>query len=191
MAGNLRITGGKLLNRQFLVPKEADVNLVRPAADRVREAIFSSLGTMVKNADILDCFAGSGSYGFESLSRGANFAVFIEKNKQILATLKSNAVNLGLEKQCHFHCGNAIKEHCVTEWPCVKFDLIFVDPPYRLKLCELFWMKLPIKQEGLVIFRCQSEKTFIHPPNYIITREKKYGGTWVVFLRKHPSLSKQ
>ncbi len=187
MAGNLRITGGRLVRQQFSVPREADINLVRPAGDRVREAVFSSLGNKIRNAEILDCFSGSGSYGFESISRGAKLIIFIEKNKKIAITIKLNASKLKVYEQCYFVRNDAIlliENNYISDWPIKEFDLIFIDPPYKLKLSSLFWSKLPLKKEALAIFRCLSKEEFICPVNYEVIREKKYGGTWVAFMRK-------
>lgn len=181
MAGTLRITGGALVRQRFEVPKEADQNLVRPASDRVREAIFSALGTLIQDATILDLFAGSGAYVFEALSRGAKSAILIEKSQDTAACIKNNIHKLKLESQCKLIKDDALRfiQHAPQ-----KSDIIFVDPPYTLKLPDSFWVDLKswLTPESLVVFRCKSQSDFTCPENYQITRERTYGGTWVAFL---------
>src|SRR5260221_14317715 len=92
----MRITGGALLSRQFLVPPMVDEGAVRPTPDRVREAIFSMIIHDLKDATVLDLFAGSGAHGFEALSRGAAFVRFVEKNRDTAAVLKQNIESLNL-----------------------------------------------------------------------------------------------
>mgnify|MGYP003345343687 CR=1 FL=1 len=76
----MRITGGQLVRRTFFVPPLLKEGVVRPATDRIRESLFATLNPMIKNTSVLDLFAGSGSYGFEALSRGALSVAFVEKN---------------------------------------------------------------------------------------------------------------
>lgn len=180
MAGTLRITGGALVRQRFAVPQEADSNLVRPASDRVREAIFSALGTFVQDAHILDLFAGSGAYVFEALSRGAQSAILIEKNPDIAKQIKASIQKLQLDSQCKLVCMDALRFSTES-----SFDIIFVDPPYSLKLPESFWVDLKawLTPESLVVFRCKSQSDFTCPATYQITRERTYGGTWVAFLK--------
>ncbi len=182
MAGTLRITGGALVRQRFAVPEAADQNLVRPASDRVREAIFSALGSWLPDSTVLDLFAGSGAYAFESLSRGAQSAVLIEKSPETHACIKANIQKLKLDSQCKLIHDDALR--FVAQAP-RKFDLIFVDPPYTLKLLDTFWADLThwIAPDGLVIFRCRSRSDFNLPAGYEITRERTYGGTWVAFLK--------
>jgi 16S rRNA (guanine966-N2)-methyltransferase len=106
---------------------------VRPATDRMREAVFSSLGGRVEEARVLDLFAGSGSYGLEALSRGAGGALFVEKHPQavaalqqnINATLKSLGNPAGLEAR-------VIRRDVLRFESTHCFDIIFMDPPYDL-----------------------------------------------------------
>lgn len=182
MAGTLRITGGALVRQRFEVPKEADSNLVRPASDRVREAIFSALSTFVQEATVLDLFAGSGAYVFESLSRGAKSALLIEKSPDTFQCIKANIQKLKLDAQCKLIKDDALR--FVGQAP-QKFDLIFVDPPYSLKLPESFWsdLKAWTTSDSMIVFRCKSQSDFVCPIGYQVTRERAYGGTWVAFLK--------
>ena len=182
MPGTLRITGGALVRQRFLVPNAADQNLVRPASDRVRKAIFSALLPWLPDAQVLDLFGGSGAYTFEALSRGAQSAILIEKSPDTAACIKANIQKLKLDSQCKLVCTDALKFVSSKE---SSFDLIFIDPPYSFKLPDSFWTDLQawITPESLVIFRCKSHLDFSCPVGYQITRERTYGGTWVVFLK--------
>lgn len=182
MAGMLRITGGSLVRRRFMVPKEADAGLVRPTPDRVRTAIFSSLGERLQNARVLDIFAGSGSSSFEALSRGAQSAVLIELSPATAACIKANIEALGLTAVCRLVVKNALQ--FVKQQTGEVFDVIFVDPPYPLKLESLFWQDLLafLAEDALVVYRCDKKDHFHLPSGYQTVREKDYAGTRVFFL---------
>lgn len=182
MAGTLRITGGTLVRQRFAVPDEADQNLVRPASDRVREAVFSALGSHLQDATVLDLFAGSGAYVFESLSRGAKSAILIEKSPETFACIKNSIQKLKLDAQCKLIRDDALR--FIQQAP-QKFDLIFVDPPYTLKLANSFWVDLKawLTPDSVTVFRCKAKSDFDLPEGYEVIRERAYGGTWVVFLK--------
>jgi 16S rRNA (guanine966-N2)-methyltransferase len=122
----MRIIAGTHRGRQLETP--ADRN-IRPTADRVREALFSSLVHRLGGLSgkrVLDAFAGTGALGFEALSRGAARAAFMDKDRNALALCRRNADNLGLGKQSDFHPADATKPP-KADLPC---DLILLDPPY-------------------------------------------------------------
>jgi 16S rRNA (guanine966-N2)-methyltransferase len=127
----MRITGGRLKGRRLAPIGRAPI---RPTSDKVREAIFSMVGQNLAGWWVMDLFAGTGSLGIESISRGASGAIFVESARDSLKVLKRN---LGL---CSvLESGTAV----VLEWdiragipwshPVMKgpFDLVFLDPPYR------------------------------------------------------------
>lgn len=182
MAGLLRITGGSLVRRRFQVPKEADAGLVRPTPDRVRTAIFSSLGERLQGAKVLDIFAGSGSSSFESLSRGAASAVLVELSPLTAKCIKGNIESLGLAAQCRLIVQNALQFIKAPKGD--QFDIIFVDPPYPLKLQSDFWVDLKafLAPGAVVVYRCDKKEPLELPAGYQIWREKDYAGTRVYQL---------
>ena len=99
---------------------------LRPAQDRVRAAVFSALANWVPNARVLDLFAGTGAYGLEALSRGAQSAVFIEHNHRTAEALRGNLESLGY----NFPVLETPVENWIPSSPSESFDLIFLDPPY-------------------------------------------------------------
>jgi len=128
----MRITGGQARGIPIQAPKRG----VRPATDYLREAVFSSLGPdRVQGARVLDCFAGTGAYGLEALSRGADHATFIESDRAALACLQSNTAAVAKALQTD---PAAITDHWrgdffrAIDHGRESFGLIFVDPPYAL-----------------------------------------------------------
>lgn len=125
----MRISGG---TARGIPIKTTAGNTTRPATDRMREAVFSSLGPGVRDAVFLDLFAGSGAYGLEALSRGAARGTFVEKNPACIACIKANL---------HAVCRSADRspeDFQVTRADVLKFspamppNLIFLDPPYHM-----------------------------------------------------------
>ncbi len=182
MTGKLRVTGGRLLRHLFGVPKKADAGLVRPSSDRVREAVFSSLGSSLKDALVLDLFAGSGAYSFEALSRGAESVLMVEKDREVAHCIKNNIKKLNLLDECEVIVDDATKYVFGKNQD--DYDLVFVDPPYTISLDLKFWQKLTmfVGPDGIVIYRCANKKSFSMPTGYRLLREKTYGGTYIVFL---------
>ncbi len=96
--------------------------------DRVREALFSTLGDAVEGARVLDLFSGTGSLGLEALSRGASSARFFERDRRALGALRKNVESLGVEDQADIRTGDAL-DHAA--WP-EAVELILMDPPYPM-----------------------------------------------------------
>ncbi len=116
----LRIIAGKLKNQPVLAPDNRDIT--HPMGERERSAIFNSLMSVVKDAKVLDAFAGTGALGLEALSRGASTVTFLEKEPVALRVLRQNIANLGQEADCR-----VVKNLSqISE----TFDLVFADPPY-------------------------------------------------------------
>lgn len=180
MAGKLRITGGTLRGRLVAVPEAADAGLLRPTPDRVRAAVFSSLSVHMSGARVLDVFAGSGVQAFEALSRGAKEATLVELNPKSAEQVKKSAASLKVE--CKVVVGDALKE---VKRISGSFDVIFADPPYRIKLAPEFWASLQklMAEDAIVVFRCEKLADFDRPSGFEVVREREYGGTAVFFLR--------
>jgi 16S rRNA (guanine966-N2)-methyltransferase len=123
----VRIIGGSWRSRILEFPDAADL---RPTPDRVRETLFNWLGQDLSGLACLDLFAGSGALGFEALSRGAASCVMVEKDAAALRALRDNAQKLGARNLTVVR-GDALEFARETRAP---FDVVFVDPPYRLGL---------------------------------------------------------
>ncbi|MEN8663297.1 MAG: RsmD family RNA methyltransferase [Lentimonas sp.] len=124
----MRITGGKAGGIQLKTPKGDNT---RPATDRMRESIFSSLGPSVKGCSVVDLFAGTGSYGLEALSRGACAATFYETDRSALTCLRQNTQ--AVLRSCGLNMSSAkviARDIYSLDVNPPAYDLIFCDPPY-------------------------------------------------------------
>jgi 16S rRNA (guanine966-N2)-methyltransferase len=130
----LRIIAGSAKGRRLATPAMTKGRpLIRPTSDRAREALFSIIGPAVEEARVLDLFAGTGALGLEALSRGAAFALFVDRHQQATALIREN-IDL---------CGFAEKAR-ILQWDLDKglaflegqpaFSLVFLDPPYGTNL---------------------------------------------------------
>jgi 16S rRNA (guanine966-N2)-methyltransferase len=122
----VRVVAGTYGGRRIEAPRRA----TRPTADRVREALFSMLGT-VAELDVLDLFAGSGALGIEALSRGAASATFVDSDSAALRAVRSNLETLGIE-DAHVVRSDAIAFLRNAARRELRWDLVLCDPPYRL-----------------------------------------------------------
>ncbi|MDR1890868.1 MAG: RsmD family RNA methyltransferase [Puniceicoccales bacterium] len=127
----MRITGGKA--RGILLTVPVGVEYLRPATDFLREAVFSSLGPKIHKAFVLDLFAGVGSYGLESLSRGADACVFVENNRLAVDAIENNIKSVKKSAARNFTTKVFCQDVFAWAQTCeVKFDIIFIDPPYNM-----------------------------------------------------------
>lgn len=127
----MRIIAGSCRGRSLVTPKTRQI---RPTTDRVKQVIFDSLGVPFDFPAALDLFAGTGSLGFEAISRGSESVIFVEKARPALEIIKKNAQNLQFQNQCKilpFDVFKALKQLSDLE---EKFSLIFADPPYQKML---------------------------------------------------------
>jgi 16S rRNA (guanine(966)-N(2))-methyltransferase RsmD len=124
--GEVRVTGGVLRGRKVSVPSGGGA---RYTSSKVRAAIFDSIGS-VEGLQVLDLFAGSGLFSIEALSRGAERAVCVEKNRAMASVLKENLDRLGLDKDCVVLNMDVIYAVPVLSRKGHRYDLIFMDPPY-------------------------------------------------------------
>lgn len=161
---------------------------VRPTSDRTREAVFNILGDSVENARVLDLFAGSGALGMEAISRGARFAVFVEKTRSVALAIKKNLGQLDFQNAEVFSM-DVFKFLKLFSKKMEKFDFIFADPPYRLfdhLWIEDLWAGVDelLHPDGTFILEHPAQWT---PPEKIVDLEhfddRTYGQTQISFFR--------
>jgi 16S rRNA (guanine966-N2)-methyltransferase len=125
----MRVVGGRLKGRLLKCPSS---DAIRPTSDHLRETIFNILahayGNPVESARVIDLFAGTGAMGIEALSRGANFALFVERAAEACAIIRANAAALNLGAAARILRGDARKLGPAPEGE--SFNLAFLDPPY-------------------------------------------------------------
>ncbi len=185
----MRITGGILCGRRVAVPDKG----VRPTKDRVRESLFAILGESLRDARVLDLFAGSGSLGLEALSRGANAVCWVERDRRTFRILENNVqlLSAGL-------AGCSVKCVCRDALRFIKnsssggYSLVFADPPYGAATKgALLRNILPaldksgcMEQGGMVVYEMRSSGQVELPGPWTILRDKKWGETRVLIIAR-------
>jgi len=169
---------------------DAPKSEVRPTMDRVKAAIFSSLGEEIIGASVLDLFAGTGSLGIEALSRGAASALFVEENSTAVACIERNLARAKLEGRVRKQEVFAFLRSAQTRDP---FRIIFADPPYEKSksgggftqlLLENVQLAEMLEPSGIFVLEKRPAEKMPPMPLWQITRARKYGATEVLFLRR-------
>lgn len=177
----MRIISGSLRGRPIECPPG---DHVRPTLDRVRENIFNILTNYLDfdGIHIIDLYAGSGAFGFESISRGAASVCFIDLHKLSCKSIEKNAMKLGLQKESF-----SIVNKDVFEWinlPHTKtYQLIFADPPYELSILENILKELKKStcfSSAILVFETHSKLPPITHPLLITSRV--YGPALIYFF---------
>jgi len=164
----VRIIGGLWRSRLIEFPDAADL---RPTPDRVRETLFNWLGQDLAGMACLDLFAGSGALGFEALSRGAASVVMVEKHPAALRALRDNAQKLGAANLTVVR-GDALE---FARGARSRFDVVFVDPPYRLGMRDaaLDLLRGLVAQGGRVYL--EGDAAFGAPRGWAIFKRARAG----------------
>jgi 16S rRNA (guanine966-N2)-methyltransferase len=187
----MRVIAGAAGGIQLDVPKSG----VRPTMDRVKAAIFSSLGELVIGARALDLFAGTGALGIEALSRGAASALFVEEDAAAVSAIERNLARTKFEGRVRKQDVFAFLRSAQPPEP---FRLIFADPPYeKTKSGEAFTRLLLESSElaGLLepsgVFVLEKRPAEKMPANRLwdITRARRYGATEVLFLQRAAAIT--
>ena len=179
----MRVISGKLKGRKI---DGYNISGTRPTMDRVKESIFSMIQNYIPNSTVLDLFSGSGNYGIECISNGANLVYFNDYNSQCTKIIKDNLTkmnvldyskitNLDYRKALDYYKNNNI-----------KFDLVFLDPPYKKhiinEILEILKKTDLINNNGLVICEFMEKEEFIDD-KYVLFKEKKYGDKFVLIYK--------
>lgn len=135
----MRVIAGTHKGRRLHSPKGPGV---RPTADRVKEALFSILGSRIVGARFLDLYAGTGAIGIEAISRGARQVTFVEPNQSALRVLRANLALCGFEAATDIQACPAGTFLCRTITGRPAYDILFADPPYRLDVAKELWPML-------------------------------------------------
>jgi 16S rRNA (guanine966-N2)-methyltransferase len=182
----MRVIAGRAGGIRLNVPKRE----VRPTMDRVKAAIFSSLGEVVIGARVLDLFAGTGALGIEALSRGATSARFVDQDREAVAAIERNLAKTKFSgRVLQREVFNFLKHPVSAE----RYDIIFADPPYEktsggesytallLQNDELAQM---IEPSGFFVLEKRPSEERPESKRWLVTRAKKYGATEVLFLKR-------
>ena len=183
----MRIISGKSKGKKIFDPK--DIN-TRPLKDLTKESIFNiiihsnKLNLVLENSNVLDLFSGVGSFGLECLSRGSKNVTFVENYNNVLPILKKNILNLGYQDSALVVEKNILSQLNFKNFDS-KFDIIFMDPPYKEKslnkiIIDIIDAKI-IKDNGIVIIHRHKKEKDEFPKKFQIIEEKIYGISRVLF----------
>ncbi len=183
----MRIVAGAFRGRPLVAPKG---HSVRPTADRVRQAIFDVLAHApwapdLEGARVVDLFAGSGALGIEALSRGAAFALFVERDPTAAAAIRANLEALGLEGR-----GRIERRDAALLGPCpvAPFDLAFLDPPYGKDLAAPALAQLAeggwLASEAVAVAERGDRDPALTPEGFEPIAQRAWGAARVSFLRR-------
>jgi len=180
----MRVIAGSAGGIRLAVPKRG----VRPTMDRVKAAIFSSLGDAIIGARVLDLFAGSGALGIEALSRGAASVIFVEDDRQSAEAIEKNLAKTNLKGRVRHQ---EVFEFLRQGSNAGKFQIIFADPPYEKahageshteKLLNNESLPQLLEPNGIFVLEKRPSETISELKLWRVIRQKSYGATEVLFL---------
>ena len=179
----MRIISGQARGRKLKTLEGLDT---RPTLDRTREALFNILQQRVRNARVLDLFAGSGALALEALSRGAGSAVLCDQSPAACGIIRENIALVRMEDRARLLCCEASQalERLVGE----QFDLIFLDPPYHKGLIDTalegMIRRNQLAEGGLIVAETAQDEGFDLPEGLTFTDERKYGKSRLHFIER-------
>ena len=186
----MRIISGSFKGKKILEPKDIKT---RPLKDLTKESIFNIIihskkfKINLENSIILDLFSGVGSFGIECLSRNVKRVIFVENYNGVLPLLKRNLENLNLSEKF------SVLEYDIYEGNIFsklknKFDIIFLDPPYKDKNLDRLLIEINnhkiLNKDGIIIIHRHKNEQDIIPKVFQIVEQKKYGISKIIFLKK-------
>lgn len=184
----MRVIGGSAGGRKLSTPHD---RAIRPTADRVKEALFSILGSHCGDFHglrVLDIFAGTGNLGIEALSRGAAEAVFVDSSREAVRIITNNLSLLGFGA-----CGRVLQKEALAALKALeaageRFDLVFLDPPYTRGLTEQVLSRLAVSSvigdASLVVAESAARENLPQEFDHLCTFDRRvYGDTALWFLR--------
>jgi 16S rRNA (guanine966-N2)-methyltransferase len=174
----MRIIAGAARGRRLVAPAG---DTVRPTADRVREALFSSLAPLLPGATVLDAFAGSGALGLEARSRGAAHVTLVEQDRRALVALRRNVDTVALGAT-DVVAGDVLRMAATGRLAGAPFDLVLLDPPYALTEDELARLLADLEASlaedaTVVVERAASAPAPRWPGSLRSVSERRYGST--------------
>lgn len=176
----MRIVSGKYRGKKLLSPIDEKT---RPTSDKVKESLFNIIGMRVVDASCLDLFSGSGALGIECISRGAKKVIFNDLNKNAVKIIKDNLSSLK-NIECEYQVFNKDYKdllECLND----KFDIVFLDPPYAMKINEkiinVLKEKKLIDEDTLIVLETSSEDSLDLECSF--SKSYKYGSIKLTILK--------
>jgi 16S rRNA (guanine966-N2)-methyltransferase len=177
---NVRIISGAYGGRKIEAP---DNRRTHPMSERIRNALFNSIGTLVDGANVLDAFAGTGAVGLEALSRGARHVTFVEKDRIAQKILAKNITTLDVDEQATIV--RTTVHNWLTSAESTEYDVIFADPPYHdtqfSTVSELFGL---LKIGGLMVLSHPGRGEIPTKTGVVVVDNRSYGNAYLTFYRR-------
>lgn len=180
---SVRIISGEFGGRKIDAPDNNNTR-TKPMGERIRNAMFNSIGAEVKDAVVLDAFAGTGSVGLEALSRGAAHVTFVERDKIAQKILANNMSSLGVENRTEI-VRTSVNNWLETSEP-TYYDIIFADPPYHdLQLSTVSRLFGLLKPNGLMVLSSSGRGEVPNLVNGIVVVDNRsYGNAYLTSFRR-------
>ena len=178
----MRIISGILKGRNI---KGYDIIGTRPTMDRVKESIFSSIQNYIPESVVLDLFAGTGNLGFEAISNYAEKCYFVDINKECIKLIEENIKSFKINNAFVY---NMDYKDALRKLIDIKFDVIFLDPPYKNNDFIDYTISFVsennmLNEKGIIV--CEFDKDIKKEyDDLVVIKEKKYGDKFVVVLKK-------
>jgi len=176
---NLRLISGTFGGR---IIEGSGTNRTHPMGERIRGALFNIIGSDIKDATVLDAFAGSGSLGLEALSRGAESVVFVERDRAAQNVIMNNVKTLGVD------ASSKLVKAPVASWlekTELQFDIIFADPPYHdLQLSTVGKLTKLLKPNGLMVLSYTGKGEVPTDLGVVVVDSRRYGDAVLAFYQR-------
>lgn len=180
----MRVISGKLKGR---VLKGYNIEGTRPTMDRVKESLFASIYDYIDESIVLDLFAGSGNLGIEAISNGARKCYFVDNNMECIKVIRDNIRSFKIESNSEVIKSDykiALKKFGSNG---IRFDIIFVDPPYKYCIREeLFKMLIEnglVSKGGIVVYEYSNKEEYIDD-SFKLLKSKKYGDKYIDIYKR-------
>ncbi len=178
---NIRLIAGKYGGR---VLEGSGTDRTHPMSERVRNSMFSIIGREIEGARVLDVFAGSGALGLEALSRGAESAVFVERDRIAQKVIDANITTLGIDKK-QAKLVKAPAASWLRTTDAAPFDIIFIDPPYHdMQLSTVAKISGLLKPNGLMVLSYPGNGEVPTELGVVVVDNRSYGNAALAFYRK-------
>ena len=181
----MKVISGKLKGRKII---GYDIEGTRPTMDRVKESLFGSIQNYIEDSVVLDLFAGSGNLGIEAISNGSLKCYFVDNNKKCIQVIKDNVKQFDIENQAIIiqnDYRNALLFFYNND---IKFDIIFVDPPYQYQLMNEILNLIKeyniLNDNGIIVLEYSFDKLEENISGYRLFKFKKYGDKYISIYKK-------
>lgn len=179
----MRVISGRLKGRKI---EGFEIEGTRPTMDRVKESLFAIIQNKINNSICLDLFSGSGNLGIEAVSRGAKRVYLVDHNKQAIKIINNNIEKFDIKENCIVL--NSDYKTAIKELNNSKFDIIFLDPPYKTNYIEEAIILIEkyhiLTENGIIVCESDNLDKVIYSSNYREIKNKKYGDKYIVILER-------